>query len=166
MNKKRSRLPRGLRWKSDSPYIWFSWRDSRGKQHQQSTESDDPVKAFAFRTQFMEKGKDYEKRAECQTPEMGKLPLRRVVEFYFSWKTANCSAETVAREKRIFKSVEKFFGSRFPTNGIGLHHIRDYQCERREQISPTMKQPVTARLMALADWGMRQLLLRAQALGA
>src|SRR5947209_20363887 len=81
MNKKRSRLPRGLRWKSDSPYIWFSWRDSRGKQHQQSTESDDPVKAFAFRTQFMEKGKDYEKRAECQTPEMGKLPLRRVVNF-------------------------------------------------------------------------------------
>ena len=89
----------------------------------------------------MEKGKDYEKRAECQTPEMGKLPLRRVAEFYFSWKTANCSAETVAREKRIFKSVEKFFGSRFPTNGIGLYHIRDYQCERREQISPTMKQP-------------------------
>src|SRR5439155_24225045 len=41
--------------------------------------------------------------------------------------------------------VEKFFGSRFPTNGIGLHHIRDYQRERREQISPTMKQPVTAR---------------------
>ncbi len=76
---------------------------------------------------------------------MGKLPLRRVAEFYFSWKTANCSAETVAREKRIFKSVEKFFGSRFPTNGIGLHHIRDYQRERREQISPTMKQPVTAR---------------------
>src|SRR5207247_10528708 len=81
MNKKRSRLPRGLRWKSDSPYIWFSWRDSRGKQHQQSTESDDSVKAFAFRTQFMEKGKDYEKRAECQTPEMSKLPLRRVRNF-------------------------------------------------------------------------------------
>ncbi len=144
-NQKRSRLPRGLRWKSDSPYIWFSWRDARGKQHQQSTESNDPVKAFAFRTQFMAKRKDYEKRVECQSPEMGKLPLRRVAEFYFSWKTANCSAETVAREKRIFKSVEKFFGSRFPTNGIGLHHIRDYQRERREQISPTMKQPVTAR---------------------
>src|SRR5438552_18248569 len=71
MNKKRSRLPRGLRWKSDSPYIWFSWRDSRGKQHQQSTESNDPVKAFDFRTQFMAKRKDYEKRVECQSPEMG-----------------------------------------------------------------------------------------------
>ncbi len=46
---------------SDSPYIWFSWRDARGKQHQQSTESNDPVKAFAFRTQFMAKRKDYEK---------------------------------------------------------------------------------------------------------
>src|SRR5437870_1814200 len=144
MNKTRSRLPRGLRWKSVSPYIWISWRDSRGKQHQQSTESDDPVKAFALRTQFIEKRKDYEKRVECQNPEMGKLPLRRVAEFYFSWKTANCSAETVAREKRIFKSVEKFFGSRFPTNGIGLHHIRDYQCERREQIHPTTKLHVTA----------------------
>src|SRR5438552_15363647 len=111
MNKKRSRLPRGLRWKSDSPYIWFSWRDSRGKQHQQSTESDDPVKAFAFRTQFMEKGKDYDKRAECHTLEMVKLPLRRVAEFYFSWNTANCSEQTVARAKRILNSAEKCFGA-------------------------------------------------------
>jgi hypothetical protein len=30
---KRPKLPRGLRWKSDSPFIWFSWRDARGKQH-------------------------------------------------------------------------------------------------------------------------------------
>jgi hypothetical protein len=36
-NSKHSRRPRGLRWKSDSPYIWFSRRDSRGKQHQQSS---------------------------------------------------------------------------------------------------------------------------------
>src|SRR5438046_10599133 len=109
MNKKRSRLPRGLRWKSDSPYIWFSWRDARGKQHQQSTESNDPVKAFAFRTQFMAKRKDYEKRAECQSPEMGKRPRRRAAGLYRSWNTANWSAGTAARQRRRIKCVEKFF---------------------------------------------------------
>jgi hypothetical protein len=36
---KHPKLPRGLRWRSNSPFIWFSWRDSRGRQHQQSTET-------------------------------------------------------------------------------------------------------------------------------
>lgn len=39
---KRPKLPRGLRWRSNSPVIWFSGRDSRGKQHQQSTETANP----------------------------------------------------------------------------------------------------------------------------
>jgi hypothetical protein len=34
---KRPKLPRGLRWRSNSPFIWFSWRDGCGKQHQHST---------------------------------------------------------------------------------------------------------------------------------
>jgi hypothetical protein len=44
---KRPKLPRGLRWRSNSPFIWFSWRDSRGKQHQQSTGTTDPAEALS-----------------------------------------------------------------------------------------------------------------------
>ena len=144
-NKKRSRLPRGLRWKSDSPYIWFSWRDSRGKQHQQSTETDDPVKAFGYRTEFLERQKTGQEEVKSEEPAIGKLPLREVAKLFFKWKTANSAAQTVAREERIFKPVEKFFGWGFPANAVRLQHIRDYQLERRKQISPTMKQPVTGR---------------------
>src|SRR5947209_6012423 len=100
-NKKRQQLPRGLHWKSDSPFIWFSWRDTRGKQHRQSTETDDSVKAFAFRTQFMERRSQNLEEVKSQSAEMGKLPLKRVAELYFSWKTASSSSATVAREKRI-----------------------------------------------------------------
>lgn len=142
---KKPQLPRGLHWKSDSPFIWFSWRDTRGKQHRQSTGTDDPVKAFAFRAQFMEKRTENIEQVKSPSVQMGKLPLSIVADTYFNWKTANSSAATIARERRIFRPVEKFFGSRFPVNAIGLHHIRDYQRERRKQISPTMRQPVTAR---------------------
>ena len=41
--------------------------------------------------------------------------------------------------------MEKFFRANTPVKAIVLHQIRQYQKERREQISPTMKQPVTAR---------------------
>jgi hypothetical protein len=54
----RPRLSCGLRWKSDSPHIWFTWRDSRGKQHQQSTGGDDPATAFGFLQQFLNKRKE------------------------------------------------------------------------------------------------------------
>jgi hypothetical protein len=30
-NKKRPKLPRGLRWDPKSPYIFFSWRDQHGE---------------------------------------------------------------------------------------------------------------------------------------
>jgi hypothetical protein len=46
-------LPRGLRWKSDSPYIWFSWRHARGKQHQKNSETNDPAKALGIKLDFL-----------------------------------------------------------------------------------------------------------------
>jgi hypothetical protein len=49
---KRPKLPRGLRWRSNSPFIWFSWRDRRGKQHQQSTETADPAQALSNKLKF------------------------------------------------------------------------------------------------------------------
>ena len=78
-------------------------------------------------------------------PDLKKEPLTKIAALYFEWKAANNSVSTVAREKRIFKTVEKFFRANTPVKAIMLHQIRQYQKERREQISPTMKQPVTAR---------------------
>jgi len=146
MNKqKRPRLPRGLRWKSDSPHIWFTWRDSRGKQHQQSTGTDDPATAFGFRQQFLEKSKKEVEEIKAQSADIGKWPLKKAATEYFNWKMANSSAATVAREKRIFKPVEKFFASDFRVNAITLAHLREYQKQRRKHVSPTMRQPVTGR---------------------
>jgi hypothetical protein len=72
---KRPTLLRGLRWKADSAYVWFSWRDHLGKQHQQSTETSDPAKALAFELQFLE---DVEERreSESQIPELKQLLSR------------------------------------------------------------------------------------------
>src|SRR5262245_17186848 len=95
----RQRLPRGLRWKSDSAHIWFTWRDSRGKQHQQSTSTDDPVTAFGFRQNFLEKCKEEIEEIKVQSAEMGRWPLKKAAAEYFNWKMANSSAATVAREK-------------------------------------------------------------------
>jgi len=141
---KKPRLPRGLHWKSDSPFIWFKWRDDRGKQHRQSTGTDDPVQAFAFRQEFIEK-QQQQVEVKCAPAEMGKWPLKKAAEEYFNWKMANSSGATVAREKRIFKPVEKFFASDFRVNAVTLAHLREYQKQRRKHVSPTMRQPVTGR---------------------
>lgn len=145
MKQKKAKLPRGLHWKSDSPFIWFTWRDDRGKQHRQSTNTDDPAEAFSFRQQFLEERKQGLEQTKSASSEMANWPLRKVAEEYFNWKSANSSDATVAREKRIFKPVEKFFASDFRVNAITLAHIRQYQKERRKHVSRTMRQPVTGR---------------------
>ena len=144
-SKNRARLPRGLHRKSDSPYIWFSWRDSRGKQHRQSTATDDPVKAFAYRAEFMEKRSQNAEEAGPKSAEMSKLPLRKAAAQYFGWKEASSSANTVARERALFKTVASFFGATFAVGQIRLHHIRDYQRERKLQASRNRKQPISGR---------------------
>ena len=80
MKNKKPRLPRGLHWKSDSPFIWFKWRDDRGKQRQ-STGTDDPVQAFAFRQEFIEK-QQQKIEVKCAPAEMGKWPLKKAAEEY------------------------------------------------------------------------------------
>ena len=145
MKNKKPKLPRGLQWKSDSPFIWFTWRDDRGKQHRQSTGTADPVQAFAFRQKFLEKCELDLQEAKSQSTEMTKWPLKKVAEQYFNWKLANSSDATVARERRIFKPVEKFFASDFRVSAIRLSHIREYQKERRKHVSCTMRKPVTGR---------------------
>ena len=142
---KRPKLPRGLRWRSNSPFIWFSWRDSRGKQHQQSTETAAPAQALSNKLNFLATKEDEREDLKAQANEMGKLPLERVAELYFDWKAASSSARTIERERRIFAPVLKFFSPKLPIRAITLPLIRDYQQQRRQHVSKTMKQPVTGR---------------------
>ncbi|MGA3128398.1 MAG: hypothetical protein ABSD13_16985 [Candidatus Korobacteraceae bacterium] len=142
---KRPKLPRGLRWRSNSPFIWFSWRDSRGKQHQQSTETADLAEALSNKLKFLAKQEHEREDFKAQANEMGKLALERVAELYFNWKAASCSARTIECERRIFAPVLKFFSSKLPIRAITLPLIRDYQQQRRQHVSTNMKQPVTGR---------------------
>jgi hypothetical protein len=97
-NKKRPKLPRGLRWDRKSPYIFFIWRDQHGKLHQKSTEKTDPAEALLFKMRFLEEQKEKEDPEEPDLSEMGKLPLNQAADLYFSWKLANrpCGARTEA----------------------------------------------------------------------
>ncbi len=115
------------------------------KQHRQSTGTDDPAQAFAFRQEFMQEQRQNLEAVKSTSAGMGKWPLKKVAEEYFNWKRANSSDATVVREQRIFKPVEKFFAADFRVNAITLTHIREYQKSRRKHVSRTMRQPVTAR---------------------
>ena len=143
-DKKRPKLPRGLRWHSESQFIWFTWYDAQGKQHKKSTETTEPTKALHFKLRFLEE-QGTRKADQVESPDLTKEPLEQVAKLYFEWKLANNSPETVARERRMFKNVLKFFGPQRPVKYIRLPKIRQYQKERRKQVSPTTKQPVTGR---------------------
>jgi integrase len=144
--KKRPKLPPGLRWHSKSQFIWFIWYDARGRQHKKSTETTDPDKALLFKIRFLEEQEDREEgEGEPETPDMKNMSLERAAQLFFEWKLANNSAETVAREQRMFKNVVKFLGPNIPVRSIRLLKIRQYQKERRKQISPTMKKAVGPR---------------------
>ncbi len=143
-HKKRPKLPRGLRWHSESQYIWFIWYDAQGKQHKKSAETTDPAKALLSKLRFLEQ-QEARRESGVEAPDLTNEPLARVAELYFDWKQANNSAETVARERRMFNTVLKFFGRQIPVKYIRLPKIRQYQKDRRKQISSTMKQPVSAR---------------------
>jgi hypothetical protein len=80
-----------------------------------------------------------------ESPDLTQASLVSVAGLYFDWKLANNSPETVSRERRMFKNVLTFFGPQTPVKCIRLPQIRSYQKDRRQQISPTMMQPVTAR---------------------
>ena len=143
-SKKRPKLPRGLRWHPGSQFIWFTWYDAQGKQHKKSTETGDPEKALLFKMRFVEE-RETRTADGAESPDLTNEPLERAAKLYFEWKLANNSPETVSRESRMFKNVLKFFGPKRPVKSIRLWQIREYQKQRRNQISPTMKMPVTAR---------------------
>jgi len=144
-SEKRPRLPRGLQWREDSPYIWFTWRDPRGKQHRQSTQTADPQDAALFRLQFMQTKEERFEELTSPRASYGKLPLKQVADLYFKQKATDHSPDTIARERRIFRRVEKYFGSDTRVKTIHLWLIEQYQQERSTEISPTIKRKISAR---------------------
>lgn len=144
---KQPKLPRGLYRHPRSQFLYFSYRDSRFQQHQQSTETTDVDAALIFKIQFLQKLREDPEEVEKapKTENMGKRPLREAAKEYFAWKLADGSAGTVEREQRLFKRVLQFFGSNLPTRLVSLPKIREYQKERKQEVSPTMKKPITPR---------------------
>ena len=98
---KRPTLPRGLRWDPRSPHICFSWRDERGRQHQQSTYTDDPAKALAFKQDFQKEKREAIEERRARTEDHGRVPLGEAAKMYFNWKGATTREGTLARERRI-----------------------------------------------------------------
>src|SRR5215469_978596 len=133
---KRSKLPRGLHWDRKSPFIFFNWRDALGKQHHQSTGATDPHEALLFKLKFLADREVKLEETEADAAEdLGKLPLSKVSEMYFGWKTAKSSAATVERERRIFKPLLKWLGAAKIVKTIKLVHLRQYQQQRRKYVS-------------------------------
>ena len=141
---KRKKLPRGLHWDARSPYIFFKWTDAMGRQHRQSTETDNPNKALLTKLQFLEQRRQDPVEVEARTEDLGTLPLDKAADLYFAWKLARGCEGTIERERRTFHSVFKAFGRSRTVRSIRLFHLRQYQQQRRKHISH-MKQPVTAR---------------------
>jgi integrase len=144
---KKKKLPRGLQWREGSPHIYFSWRDSRMTQHRECTGTSDPAQALIYKLQFLEHQREDPDLLEVaeKTENRGKLPLKEVAEKYFALKLADNAAGTVARERRMFKRVLRFFGPNLPIRRVNLGMIEEYQKMRRVEISPTMRKPVSAR---------------------
>ena len=96
----------------------------------QSTRTTDPAGALIFKRQFLElkQQEDPDEKVE----HLGKLPLSTVTEKYFEWKGANCSHTMVARERRMFKHVLKFFGKNKVVRSIHVQLIPRYQVAMME----------------------------------
>jgi len=93
-----------LRWHSESQFIWFTWRDAEGRQHQKSTETIDPAKALIFKMQFLQE-QGTRTTNHVESTDLTNEPLDQVAKLYFDWKLANNSSDTVSRESRMFKNV-------------------------------------------------------------
>jgi len=86
---KRPSLPRGLRWRSDSQFIWFTWRDPEGRQHQKSTETADPAKALIFKIQFLQE-QETPTTSHIESNDLTNELLDQVAKLYFDWcRSAN-----------------------------------------------------------------------------
>jgi integrase len=142
---RRPKLPPSFHWDGRSPFIFFSWRDALGKQHHQSTKTDDPARALLFKLNFLKNREESLEETEAQAEDLGKLTLEKVSEMYFGWKSAKNSTATIERERRIFRPVLKKFGKGRVVRTIKIFQIRQYQQQRRKHVSSNMKQPVTAR---------------------
>lgn len=100
---------------------------------------------MAFKQDFQKEKREAIEERRARTEDHGRVPLGEAAKMYFGWKGATNREGTLARERRIFKQVEKFIGASVQLRRIDLELLREYQQERRKQISPTMRKAVSPR---------------------
>ena len=100
---------------------------------------------MAFKQDFQKEKREAIEERRARTEDHGRVPLGEAAKMYFDWKGATNREGTLARERRIFKQVEKFIGASVQLRRIDLELLREYQQERRKQISPTMRKAVSPR---------------------
>ena len=140
MSASKPELPRGLYRISRSPYLFFSWRDSRGRQHMQSTRTTDPVDALVFKRQFLElkQQEDPDEKAE----DLSKLSLSAVAEKYFEWKGANCSEKTIGPARgpkddiQLVQKKEKEITPASLNEDVCLQAVHSYLKTYRNMVRP------------------------------
>jgi hypothetical protein len=69
-----------------------------GRQRRQSTKTDDPDRALREKLKFLDQQKQKPEEIEARTENLGKLPLNKAADLYFSWKSAKNSTTTIQRE--------------------------------------------------------------------
>ena len=94
---------------------------------------------MAFKLRFLREQKEGIEQRRLQSEDRSQLPLAKVADLYFGWKAANSAPATISRERRMFRNIEKAMGKTTLLRAVDLELIREYQQERRKQISPTMK---------------------------
>jgi hypothetical protein len=100
---------------------------------------------MAFKLNFLREKKDAAQERKVESEDRSRLPLEKAAELYFNWKHADISPRTIAREKRLFKSVEKFIGGKRTVRSIDLQLLEEYQEERRKQIGTDLPKPSTSK---------------------
>ena len=98
-----------------------------------------------FRARFLQERQGRVEEARSTQDQMGTMPLGEVSALFFGWKRADSSAETIKRELRIIKPLLCYLGKMRAVHSISLGLVRQYQQDRRTQVSPTMKRPISAR---------------------
>jgi hypothetical protein len=83
---------------------------------------------MAFKLNLLRDKKDAAQERKVPSEDRSRLSLEKAAELYFNWKAADISPLTIAREKCLFKSVEKFFGEKRTVRSIDLHLLEEAVC--------------------------------------
>jgi len=137
---KRPKLPGGLFWRKESPFIYFKYRTSSAKQKLVNSNLTDPNEALKYKIDYLERlgqaGENYHQLADAT--------LRQAAEKFWVWRPITATPKTIYDEKYIFNPVLKFLGPDTKLRRITIDRIRDYQTWRIAQKARATGNPISA----------------------